>query len=180
MNESRIFWRESDPDSDAKNEKAIFLPPEDALPPRPQLSIRELFAKHYEKIREWLVGRNQPGVALVAMDFDAVRGAAFLAAKPDVVSTAIIGRHSQADLRLAGDPSLSLRHLALLVYPRLFRVIGPRVLGFSGGKEQHRKTAAADESRPVRLQSTEPFSPLIHEADCGAQIEQAVTRSRLI
>jgi hypothetical protein len=126
VNESRIFWRESDPDSDAHNEKTVFLPAPDALPPRPQLSIHELFSKHYDKTREWLAGRNQPGIALVAMDFDAVRGAAFLASKPDVVSTAIIGRHTQADLRLAGDPSLSLRHLALLVYPRLSGRSGAR------------------------------------------------------
>ncbi len=65
----------------------------------------------------WL-SRNRPGVALVAMDFDAVRGAAFLASKPDVVSTAVIGRHTKADLRLGKDPALSLRHLVLLLYPR--------------------------------------------------------------
>jgi hypothetical protein len=126
MNESRIFWRESGPDSDPQNEKTVFLPAPEALPARPELPIRELFAKHYEKIREWLVKGDRPGVALVAMDYDAVRGAAFLASKPDVISTAIIGRHSQADLRLAGDPSLSLRHLALLVYPRLSGRSGAR------------------------------------------------------
>jgi hypothetical protein len=53
------------------------------------------------------------------MDFDAVRGAAHLAAKPDVISTAILGRHTQAELRLWEDPSLSLRHLALLLFPSL-------------------------------------------------------------
>jgi hypothetical protein len=126
MNESRIFWLEGEPEADAKNEKTLFLPPEEALPPRPQLSIRELFSKHYEHIRKWLADTNRPGVAIVAMDFDAVRGAAFLASKPDLVSTAIIGRHTQADLRLSGDPSLSLRHLALLVYPRLAGRSGAR------------------------------------------------------
>jgi hypothetical protein len=119
MNESRIFWRESDPDSGAENQKTVFVTPAELLPDRPQLSMRELFSKHYEKVREWLARADQPGVALVAMDFDAVRGAAFLASKPDIVSTAVIGRHTQADLRLAGDPTLSLRHLALLVYPLL-------------------------------------------------------------
>ncbi len=119
MNESRIFWLKDAPDAPAENEKTVFLTSADPLPPDPQLSIRELFSKHYEQIREWLAGANRPGVALVVMDFHGVQGAAFLAAKEDVISTAIIGRHSQADLHLGGDPALSLRHLALLLYPRL-------------------------------------------------------------
>ena len=118
VNESRIFWLKSDPGVASENEKTVFIPTADPLPSHPQLSIRELFSKHYEQIREWLAGANRPGVALVAMDFDDVRGAAFLAAKPDVISTAILGRHTRADLRLGEDPSLSLRHLALLLFPR--------------------------------------------------------------
>jgi hypothetical protein len=62
---------------------------------------------------------NRTGVALVAMDSDAVRGAAFLASRSDVPSTAVLGRHTKADLRLGKDPALSLRHLVLLVYPHL-------------------------------------------------------------
>ena len=64
------------------------------------------------------------GVTLLAMSPDAVHGAAFLAAKPDLVSTAIIGRHSKADLRLRDDASLSLRHVALLLFPNPGAAIG--------------------------------------------------------
>jgi hypothetical protein len=119
MNESRIFWLKGDADAPGENEKTVFLASPDALPSAPRLSIRELFSKHYQQIREWLAAANRPGVALVVLDFHGVQGAGFLAAKADVVSTAIIGRHTRADLHLGGDPSLSLRHLALLLYPRL-------------------------------------------------------------
>ncbi len=119
MHQSRIFWHKDASGAPAENEKTVFQSPADPLPPAPPLSIRELFSKHYEPIREWLAGANRPGVALVVMDFHGVQGAAFLAAKADLVSTAIIGRHSRADLHLGRDPSLSLRHLAILLYPRL-------------------------------------------------------------
>jgi hypothetical protein len=119
MNESRIFWLDSDQDAAAENEQTVLVSSADDLSARPQLSIRELFLKHYDKTREWLAESNQPGVALVAMDFDGVRGAAFLASRSDLPGTAVIGRHTKADLRLGKDPALSLRHLALLVYPRL-------------------------------------------------------------
>ncbi len=118
---SRIFWLKGDVEESAQpvqNEKTVFLAPGEPLPSHPQLSFRELFTKHYPQIRERIAGSSRAGVTVVAMDVDAVRGAAFLAAKPDVVATAVIGRHTQADLRLGSDPSLSLRHLALLLYPR--------------------------------------------------------------
>lgn len=119
--ESRIFWvnSDSDPDSAAKNDKTVLgLSLDDVPPSTTPMSPRELFTKHYSRIREWLTEHaERRGVTLLAMSADAVHAAAFLAAKPDNVSTAIIGRHSKADLRLKDDASLSLRHCALLLFP---------------------------------------------------------------
>jgi len=90
----------------------------DDPPSTDHMPLREQFTKHYLQIREWLNTHSErPGVTLLAMSPDAVHGAAFLAAKPNNVSTAIIGRHSKADLRLKDDASLSLRHIALLLFP---------------------------------------------------------------
>jgi len=119
VDESRIFWHKDDLGPAADNEKTVFVSPApQPSPPRPHLTIRELFSKHYGGIRAWLAGINGAGVALVAVDDDGVRAAAFLAAKAAAISSAIIGRHTQSDLRLREDASLSLRHLALLLYPR--------------------------------------------------------------
>ena len=58
--------------------------------------------------------------------------------------------------------------------PRFVRVVGPRGVGFIRGKKQHGVAAAADEGRPVRLQSPQASSPLIQERRCRPQIEQPV------
>lgn len=118
--ESRIFWLNKDSDSgpSPKNEKTILGMSVDELPSPERMPLREQFTKHYFQIREWLNAHaDRPGVNLLAMSADAVHGAAFLAAKPSNVSTAIIGRHTKADLRLKDDASLSLRHIALLLFP---------------------------------------------------------------
>lgn len=122
--ESRIFWVDKSSDSTPDNEKTFLggVPPAesaDAVAESvPRMSMREQFSKHYDKIREWLDAHSgRSGVVLVAMSRDAVHGAAFLAAKEDAVSTAILGRHSEADLRLQEDASISLRHVALLLFP---------------------------------------------------------------
>ncbi len=119
--ESRIFWvnnNDSVPGPASKDEKTILGLSIDDLPSTTRMPLEEQFTKHYEKICEWLTAHaDRAGVTLLAMSADAVHGAAFLAAKPDLVSTAIIGRHSKADLRLKDDASLSLRHVAVLLFP---------------------------------------------------------------
>lgn len=118
--ESRIFWvnNDSDPGPPSRDEKTILGMSLDEMPSTTSMPVKEQFTKHYSRIREWLMTHaDRPGANLLAMSADAVHGAAFLAAKADNVSTAIIGRHSKADLRLKDDASLSLRHVALLLFP---------------------------------------------------------------
>ena len=80
-------------------------------------SFRELFVRHYPAIRRAGTGFPHPGVVIVAAEDRRHREPTVLcvAARPDAPSVAIVGRHSQADLFLPHDPTLSLRHLAVLV-----------------------------------------------------------------
>ena len=83
-----------------------------------QVPFEALFVAHYRAIRE--IGRTatEPGVAVVAVHIPTCRltGRAWLAARPSGVRSAVVGRHSEADLLLP-DPGLSLRHLAVVVPP---------------------------------------------------------------
>ena len=157
--ESRIIWQKSDRESGANDKTFIGSPLESvsAAPSKIQLSVRDLFSKHYEKIREWCSGQTRGGVALVALDGETVHGAAFLASKSDTVSTAILGRHSQADLCLRGDASVSLRHLALLLFPKQgprprYRLLDLRTAtGFLDERGKRLRAIEADGPAFVRL-----------------------------
>lgn len=82
-------------------------------------SFRELFVRNYEAFRQVCTRHARAGVAVLAVDAytSRMRGSLWLAAKPEVANAAIIGRHGKADLWLDDDPSLSLRHLALVLWP---------------------------------------------------------------
>ena len=118
--ESRIFWHNGDAEPPAATDTHTVLGAsvEELSAASRRVSIRERFVASYRPIREWLDAHaSRPGIALIALGDDALRAAAFLAMKPDLVSTAVIGRHSKADLRLTGDDTLSLRHAAVLLFP---------------------------------------------------------------
>jgi hypothetical protein len=80
-------------------------------------SFRRMFVQNYERIRELCQGYQREGLAMVAVDHHGVGGTACLAAKQDRINVAFIGRHGMADLYLDGDPSLSLRHLLVILHP---------------------------------------------------------------
>ncbi len=77
-----------------------------------------LFLAHYRAIRE--LGRNAsgPGVAIVAIHVPtcSLAARAWVAARAGAVGSLVVGRHSECDV-LLDAPTLSLRHLALLVPP---------------------------------------------------------------
>ena len=117
--ESRIFWRHKpDPGSEVDNTKTILGPPVDSTPLSSHLSLEEQFKHHYPTIRDWLVRHaERAGLILFALTDEVVHGAALLATKPDRINSSIVGRHSKADMRLQGDSTLSLRHVAVLLFP---------------------------------------------------------------
>jgi len=88
-----------------------------AEPAAPLPSFHDLFVAHYARVREVCEGYRRAGVALIAVDSGEVVATACVAAKPGTINTAVIGRHGMCDLFLEGDPSLSLRHLTLILYP---------------------------------------------------------------
>jgi hypothetical protein len=81
--------------------------------------FRRLFCAHYARIRATCLDFAEPGVAVFAFSLEdgAWQGSMCLAARPGEVRAGVIGRHSEADLPLGGDPSLALRHLLFLVEP---------------------------------------------------------------
>ena len=94
------------------------------------LPFRDLFTSAWPEMRRVVVAFDQPGVAVVAIDTmkRRIAGSMCLAAKDGKANAAIVGRHGQCDLYLHGDPSLSLRHLVVLVHPRRDGEVCYRVL----------------------------------------------------
>lgn len=81
------------------------------------MGFRNAFRQHYEPIRRFVAERDL-GVALVAVhDNGHLGGRAWIAARMGAIQSAVIGRHPSVDLFLQDDPSLSNRHLALVIDP---------------------------------------------------------------
>ncbi|MCG8422319.1 MAG: FHA domain-containing protein [Proteobacteria bacterium] len=82
-------------------------------------SFRNLFIRNYKTIRRKCTRFSQPGLAIFAVDAYTGEfvGSLCVAAKVDRANSAIIGRHGMTDLYLDGDSSLSLRHLAIVLWP---------------------------------------------------------------
>jgi hypothetical protein len=97
----------------AKNSSTVILRVAD-LPPLP---FESLFKANYAQIRELCEGYRRAGLAMIAVDRGGVQATACVAAKPEEINAAIIGRHGRTDLFLESDPSLSLRHLAVILEP---------------------------------------------------------------
>lgn len=125
-------------------------------------SFESLFILNYDHIRRACLGFRQPGLAVFAVDSFTARlaGSVCVAAKAAKPNVAIVGRHSMADLYLESDPSLSLRHLAIVVDPMSawardgrelrFRVVDLRThQAFED--EDHRKLEAVVAEGPVFL-----------------------------
>jgi hypothetical protein len=83
------------------------------------VSYRKLFVRNYATIAHICQGFGRVGVAVIAIDtrLNTVAGSVCISARPGQPSVAIVGRHGLADLYLEDDPSLSLRHMAVIVRP---------------------------------------------------------------
>lgn len=78
-----------------------------------------LLQKNWREVHKVITSFATPGVAVVAVDClrQRVAGSMCIAAKPAAINAGIVGRHGQCDLFLEGDPSLSLRHMVVVVEP---------------------------------------------------------------
>ncbi len=82
------------------------------------LCFRQVFLTQYAGMRRTALEFGQPGVAVFAFDRQGERvGAMCLASRSGEVRAGVIGRHSEVDLLLDHDPTLSLRHLVCVVEP---------------------------------------------------------------
>lgn len=116
-------------------------------------SAEEAFKRAWPTIRSRARALG-PGLLTVAVDDDGVAALLGVWARPDRPVTAIVGRHAATDLYLPDDPSLSLRHLAVLVLPQppgapvRYRVVDLRTgLGFED--EHHQRVEALEAEGPV-------------------------------
>jgi hypothetical protein len=120
--------------------------------------FRSLFSDCYAAIRG-LCEDEPEGLTVVAVGPGGLASAR-LEAAPGAIATCVLGRHEQAPLRLTGDGSVSLRHLAVLLLPRepggdlRFRLLD---LG---------TPLAVEDERGQRLESLEAEGPVF--VSCGA------------
>ncbi|MEC7984358.1 MAG: FHA domain-containing protein [Myxococcota bacterium] len=103
------------------------------------VSFHEHFKENYSEIRRFCSSFDQQGLAIIIVDDRSIVAKACMAAYPNRINSMILGRHGMCEVYLS-DPSLSLRHLSILLYPKTgsgirFRLIDLRSLrGFSDEK----------------------------------------------
>jgi hypothetical protein len=127
LNRTQAVWlREGVVRDETKNSNTVWLTEAlsayfDGAPhpgaPAPPRSFRDRFLACYGRVKELCDRATGPSLALVAIDGAGVAASALLAARSNRCTAAVVGRHSMADLYLPGDPTLSLRHLAVVVHP---------------------------------------------------------------
>ena len=147
---SRMFWSRP-PLEPGGNENTLFVP---AVPSAVGLSRGALFFEFYDSIRFWIEEHRKPGLAVVVLGEDGLQAKAHLCA-PDGVNTAIAGRHELAEILLADDPAISLRHLAVLVFSESgrvrFRVIDLRTAaGFTDDGGHRLRACEAEDAFFIR------------------------------
>ncbi len=156
MSSTRILWHQDGGERDVRNERTAIL---DLPRMAPRLDLEAIFLRHYEQIAERCLRWDRPGLAVAALDEEGVVAAGRIAAKEEESNAAILGRHGKADIFLPDDPSISLRHLALLIPPWRSETAGRfRLLDLRSG------TAFADE-RGLRLEALEAAGPVF--LHCG-------------
>lgn len=151
---SRVFWLKRSIERVSNND-TLCAPA--FAPSRPGHAAGELFFEHYDPIRDWLHERKRDGLAVVALDEHGVQAKGYLRARKNRVNTAIVGRHEKAEIFLGDDPSLSLRHLAVIVSPASarrplrFRVVDLRTpLGFTDEDGSQLRACESDKPFFVR------------------------------
>jgi hypothetical protein len=81
------------------------------------LDVKDAFVRGYETIRAQHEALSGAGVVVAVVGPTGFEGSASVCARPDTINVLTIGRHSHSSLFLSGDPSMSLRQGALIVYP---------------------------------------------------------------
>ncbi len=156
------------------------------------LAFQELFCRHYAVVRQFLVSHREPGLALVVVGTPGIEARAWVGAEPDAVNPVIVGRHNSAEVFLPSDPSLSLRHLAVILdrrrdAPLRFRVLDLRTTS-AFRDEGGRSLEGVEAAGPILLRCAsyalmlfptgEAADPWPEDAEAGwARVSDAATSS---
>ena len=149
---------------------------------------RSALFEFYDSIRLWIEKHRKPGLAVVALGEDVLQAKAHLSAT-EGVNTAIAGRHELAEIWLADDPAVVIRHLAVLVFSvsgRVrFRLIDLRTAaGFTDDAGHVLRACEAEEAFfircgrysvlfvPTTMRRAGPKNP----GSCGRRFEHAERR----
>ncbi len=161
---SRSVWLLRDGDrADAINDSTLALSSNaarvltslgDAQPAGSEPSFEELFRRHYAPVRQLVEAHREPGLALVVVGAAGIEAKAWVGTEPDAANPLIVGRHGAAEVFLPSDPSLSLRHLAVILDRRRDAPLRFRVL------DLRTPTAFRDE-RGRRLEGVESAGPTL-------------------
>lgn len=94
--------------------------------------IKESFIARYAEMREKALTIEKPGLWSFVLNTVALWSSSFIETQKDYANARIFGRHENAHLLSGGDAAISLRHLAIIVFPQQnedhvsFRVIDLR------------------------------------------------------
>jgi hypothetical protein len=103
----------------------------ESLAPR---TAREIFLQHYDALRRGLHAHPEIGVLLAVCSDDGVLATDWIATRPHETAVSILGRHSQAPLRVPETfGEISLRHLAILARSESIDEVRLRILDLSTG-----------------------------------------------
>ncbi|HEY5908914.1 MAG TPA: hypothetical protein VIZ31_12785, partial [Vicinamibacteria bacterium] len=164
----RVVWLRREADRDGyRNDRTLGMWPigrgSDSGPGEPVASpldatFEDLFRRHYSAIRFLVNTYTEPGLGVVLAGPNDLEGTCWFEALADEANPLILGRHSSAEMFVPGDPTLSLRHLAVVVHARRgpgpvkFRILDLRTAsGFQD--EQGRKLEALECQGPLLVRS---------------------------
>ena len=87
-----------------------------------RVEFRALFQDNFSEIQEFNT-QYKDGLCIYIFSGQELIGKAFLKTKTAEINTLILGRHSQSEVFLSQDQSLSLRHLIFMTHPKSDRLI---------------------------------------------------------
>lgn len=120
-----------------------------------RVEFEDLLYNHYSIIQDFNQQYTDGLCIYICSGYELV-GKAFLSSKDGEVNTLVLGRHSQSEVFLTKDQSLSLRHLVFMTHPKsdalMYRILDLRSRnGFENEAGQTCQSLVADGHAFIRL-----------------------------
>jgi len=174
---SRHFWARHDSDRiGVPNDRTVVMPvlgdrlfTSGGRAPAPPCSFEDAFRRVHSQIRDTLRQRAEPGLALFIVGESGLEASAWTGITVGEFESVIVGRHNHTDLFLPTDRLLSLRHIAVVLYPpRPGRGVRYRVVDLRSGvafsDEHGRRLESVEADGPLMLRSAS-FAMLVFPTD---------------